>query len=155
MSLAAYIPGRVVIDERKGIVHRETEELDVVKAVVERVIGQQREGQREGRFAEEGFTDGSVTSAVGPHLLLQKVALPEQLFLASAGKPQGPCPDEQLQLFGADGRTLDEVGEGTVGAATLAVGEQPFDGSQLKALHMDEADPGILSAGGWCNGRSG
>ena len=44
--LSPYIPGRIVIDKRKGIVHRETEELDVASAAVERVIGQQREGQR-------------------------------------------------------------------------------------------------------------
>src|SRR5580698_2977838 len=51
--LSRYIPGRIVIDKRKGIVHRETEELDVVKAAVKRVIWQQREGQRDGRLVKE------------------------------------------------------------------------------------------------------
>src|SRR5580658_1749626 len=140
------IAGRVVVDEGKGVVHGKTEKPDIIKTVIERVIGQHWKRKVEGWFPKERFADSAMMSAKGANLLLEEVAFPEQLFPASAGKPEGPYPDEQFQLLRADGGTFDEVDEGGIRAAPVAVSKQAFDDDELETLHVDEADPGVLAA---------
>src|SRR5262249_22245050 len=111
----------VFVDQREWVIYGEAQQLDVIEAVVEWVIGKQRKGELHRRTEEERLADSAIRGAVGAQLFLQKVAFPEQLLLAPAGKPQGPYPDQQFQLFGADRRSLDEIREAIKQSAPLTV----------------------------------